>query len=77
MLFTRQKENKKLYYTFHCNYCNVDTDLEIPISKYDELKNKQKCPFCKKEIHRKIEWTGTATGYGSGWFGRSDGGKTI
>lgn len=64
-------------YVFNCPVCNKDWDIDIPMNKYDEQKNKQFCPWCKSKITRRIEWTGTATGSGQGWFGRSDGSKTI
>lgn len=55
----------------------MDTELDIPIDKYTELRDKQRCPFCKNKLQRVLEWTGIATGSGSGWFGRSDGSKAI
>lgn len=64
-------------YVFNCPVCNKDLDVDIPMDKYSELKDKQYCPLCKGHITRKIEWTGTATGNGSGWFGRSNGSRTI
>lgn len=42
-----------------------------------DLKDKQKCPYCHKKLERVLEWSGVATGSGDGWFGRSNGGKTI
>lgn len=66
-----------MVYKFYCKACDMEQDLDIPIDKYMDLKEKQKCPFCKKKLERVIEWTGVATGSGQGWFGRSDGGKTI
>lgn len=64
-------------YKFGCSVCNTEFDLDIPIEKYTDLKDKQKCPYCKNKLKRIIEWSGVATGSGSGWFGKSDGGKTI
>lgn len=64
-------------YKFYCKTCNMEHELDIPIEKYIDLKDKQKCPYCKKKLERIIEWTGVATGSGQGWFGKSDGGKTI
>jgi len=55
----------------------MEHELDIPIDKYMDLKEKQKCPHCHKKLERIIEWTGVATGSGDGWYGRSDGGKTI
>ena len=66
-----------MIYKFHCSNCNIDHDLDIPIDKYMDLKEKQFCPFCKKKLIRVIEWNGTASGYGDGWFGKSNGGKAI
>lgn len=51
--------------------------ISIPINEYDDKKNKQICPKCGEKLMRVIEWTGTASGSGDGWYGRSDGGKTI
>lgn len=64
-------------YKFGCSACNMEFDLDIPIEKYSDLKDRQKCPSCRKKLKRIIEWSGVATGSGSGWFGKSDGGKTI
>lgn len=53
------------------------------MSDYDSQKNKQICPVCyavdsnQVLLKRVIEWTGIASGSGSGWFGRSDGSKSI
>ena len=64
-------------YKFYCKACDMEHELDIPIAKYMDLKDKQKCPYCKKKLERVLEWSGVATGSGDGWFGRSDGGKTI
>ena len=66
-----------MIYKFYCKACNMEHELDIPIAKYMDLKDKQKCPYCKKKLERVLEWSGVATGSGDGWFGRSDGGKTI
>lgn len=66
-----------MIYKFYCKACDMEHDLDIPIDKYMDLKDKQHCPFCKKKLERVFEWSGVATGSGDGWFGRSDGGKTI
>lgn len=64
-------------YRFYCETCDTEHDLDIPIDKYMDLKDKQKCPHCKKKLKRIIEWSGVASGSGDGWFGRGDGSKTI
>lgn len=66
-----------MIYKFYCKTCNMEHELDIPIEKYMDLKDKQRCPYCRKKLERIIEWTGVATGSGQGWFGKSDGGKTI
>ena len=66
-----------MIYKFYCKTCDMEHELDIPIDKYMDLKEKQKCPYCKKKLERVLEWTGVATGSGDGWHGRSDGGKTI
>ena len=66
-----------MIYKFYCKACDMEHELDIPIAKYTDLKDKQTCPCCHKKLERVLEWTGVATGSGQGWFGRSDGGKTI
>lgn len=66
-----------MVYSFVCPKCGAQFDIDIPIVEYDELKNKQTCVYCNSILNRKIEWTGTATGNGLGWFGKSNGDKTI
>lgn len=66
-----------MIYKFRCPTCDMEHELDIPIAKYMDLKDKQRCPFCKKKLERVIEWSGVATGSGDGWFGRSNGSKTI
>lgn len=66
-----------MIYRFYCKACDMEHELDIPIAKYMDLKDKQRCLFCKKKLERVIEWSGVATGSGDGWYGRSDGGKTI
>lgn len=39
----------------------MEHELDIPIEKYMDLKDKQRCPFCHKKLERVLEWTGTAT----------------
>ena len=48
-------------YTFHCSKCNKDLEIELPMDKYTELKNSQRCPVCNSQLERKIEWTGSAS----------------
>ena len=72
-----------MIYRFRCNVCNRTFDIDIPMSDYDNQKNKQICPVCyavdsnQVLLKRVIEWTGIASGNGSGWFGKSDGSKSI
>ena len=70
-------------YRFLCNECNRTFEIDIPIAEYDNQKDKQICPVCYAAdsnqvlLKRVIEWTGIASGNGSGWFGKSDGSKSI
>lgn len=72
-----------MLYKFRCPSCNYTTEVDIPMSEYDEQKNCQLCPVCyavdsnQVLLKRVIEWTGIASGNGSGWFGKSDGSKSI
>lgn len=72
-----------MLYRFSCPSCEYVTEIDIPMSEYDEQKNKQLCPVCYAVdsnyvlLKRVIEWTGIASGNGSGWFGKSDGSKSI
>lgn len=72
-----------MLYKFRCPSCKYVTEIDIPIAEYDELKNKQICPVCYAVdsnnvlMKRVIEWTGIASGNGSGWFGKSDGSTAI
>lgn len=53
------------------------------MSEYDSQKNSQICPVCyaidsnQVLLKRVLEWSGIASGSGSGWFGKSDGCKSI
>ena len=53
------------------------------MSDYDNQKGKQICPVCyavdsnQVLLKRVLEWSGVATGAGAGWFGKSDGCKSI
>ena len=70
-------------YKFKCPVCRSTINIDIPIEDYDNQKDKQICPVCyavdsnQVLLKRVIEWTGIASGNGSGWFGRSDGCKSI
>lgn len=72
-----------MLYKFSCPSCNYITEIDIPIAEYDKQKDKQLCPVCyavdsnQVLLKRVIEWTGIASGSGSGWFGKSDGCKSI
>lgn len=72
-----------MLYKFRCPSCNYTAGIDIPIAEYDEQKNRQICPVCyaidsnQVLLKRVIEWSGTATGSGAGWFGKSDGCKSI
>lgn len=56
-------------YRYHCDKCNKDLQIDIPMNKYSQLKDKQTCPECKLKVNRVIEWTGIAKGSGDGWVG--------
>ena len=70
-------------YAFQCPTCNKTFDIDIPMTEYDSLKDKQLCPVCyalnsnQVLLKRVIEWDGIASGSGDGWFGRSDGSTAI
>lgn len=72
-----------MIYRFKCPTCNRTFDIDIPMSEYDNQKDKQICPVCyavdsnQVLLKRVIEWSGIATGNGSGWFGKSDGSTAI
>lgn len=66
-----------MVYQFYCANCDKELDVEIPMELYDKEKTNQTCPVCKGPIRRCIRWNGSATGYGDGWFGKSNGGTTI
>ncbi len=72
-----------MLYRFRCPSCEYVTEIDIPMAEYDNLKDKQLCPVClaldsnQIILKRVIEWNGTATGSGEGWFGRSDGSRMI
>lgn len=70
-------------YKFRCPVCRSTINIDIPIEDYDNQKDKQICPVCyavdsnQVLLKRVIEWSGIASGNGTGWFGRSDGCKSI
>lgn len=72
-----------MLYKFSCPSCKYVTEIDIPIAEYDNQKDKQICPVCyavdsnQVLLKRVIEWTGIASGSGSGWFGKSDGSTAI
>lgn len=48
-------------YRFKCLKCNTEYLVEIPIDKYSEEKNKQRCIDCNTILQRVLEWSGSAT----------------
>ena len=66
-----------MLYKFKCTKCKKTELRSISIEDYDNEKNKQLCTACGQPMARVIEWNGTASGYGDGWFGKSNGGKAI
>lgn len=64
-------------YRFICKECDTEIEINIPVDKYDMLKNKQSCTNCGCKLERIIEWEGQATAKGGGWFGKSTGGNAI
>lgn len=72
-----------MLYKFSCPSCNYTTEIDIPMSDYDNQKNCQICPVCyavdsnQVLLKRVIEWNGIATATGDGWFGKSDGSTAI
>lgn len=66
-----------MVYQFYCPNDDKEFDVDIPMELYDKEKANQTCPICGGPIRRCIQWNGSATGYGDGWFGRSNGERTI
>ena len=62
-----------MLYSFKCQKCHKQHDIDIKMADYDKEKDNQVCPDCKGRMDRVIEWEGIATGNGAGWCGRSDG----
>lgn len=50
-----------MIYTFNCPKCNQNYEIEIPIEKYSEEKDKQHCEECNSSLQRVLEWNGSAT----------------
>lgn len=48
-------------YRFKCQKCKTEYLIEIPIDKYSEEKNKQRCIDCNTVLQRILEWNGPAT----------------
>ena len=51
---------KSMKYTFRCKECGHTEELDIPMDKYSELKDKQFCVVCRGKAERVIEWEGSA-----------------
>lgn len=72
-----------MLYKFSCPSCEYVTEIDIPMSEYEDQKDKQLCPRCytvdsnQVLLKRVLEWEGIASGNGSGWFGKSDGSRSI
>lgn len=64
-------------YNFRCKKCGKTQEKEISMKDYDKLKNNQVCEVCGCKLERIIEWQGIASGKGDGWFGKSNGSKSI
>lgn len=45
-------------YTFICEKCRKEIEIEIPMAEYTEQKDKQVCKKCGSKLKRKIEWGG-------------------
>lgn len=48
-------------YTFRCKKCRKNYVIEIPIERYGNEKNTQRCPRCSTLLERVLEWAGPAT----------------
>lgn len=46
-------------YTFRCEKCNKQEEINIPMSEYDEEKDKQVCVYCRAKLKRVLEFNGT------------------
>ena len=58
-----------MIYKFYCETCDMEHELDIPMDKYTDLKDKQKCPHCKNKLNRIIEWEGPCDMNGGGYEG--------
>ena len=47
-------------YEFRCDKCNKTIEVDIPMDKYKDFKDKQFCPDCNSKLERVIEWNGIA-----------------
>lgn len=59
-------------YKFKCEACGGICERDIPMNEYGKQKDKQICS-CGGKLVRVIEWTGSASGSGDGWCGKSSG----
>lgn len=66
-----------MLYRFRCAKCGNEQKIAIPMDEYDEKKNCQTCKKCGNLLARVIEFSGSISGGGDGWFGKSNGGTTI
>lgn len=48
-------------YRFSCPKCSKEYLIEIPIERYSEDKDKQRCLECNSVLQRVLEWNGSAT----------------
>ena len=55
-------------YLFKCK-CGHKEELDIPMDKYDLLKDKQFCVLCRGKMSRVIEWNGPCDMNGGGYEG--------
>lgn len=53
-----------MIYLFKCPDCGSQRNIEIPISDYDEMKNRQQCSNCGSILKRVIEFEGSIGGTG-------------
>lgn len=66
-----------MVYNFMCPLCKKVYQKDIKMSDYDTEKDKQFCDDDKTKLERVIEFEGSISGGGGGWFGKSNGGTTI
>lgn len=57
-----------MIYEFYCKKCKKDFEVEIPIDKYDDEKEKQKCPECGEKLKRHLIFNGGIEFKGPGFF---------